>query len=146
MLWHTALIYVANAVLQDTRDSEWRSYFLLCIYGYENLRQSYRVAEAIGRGLLSMTLRNGDLTPGEARQILRQLQERGLSGISGDLRATFMVDLNLAMTDPDKAKVESLAHNFEDMALFQEFTNFASRPAPQADTDSNANTPMHTDT
>jgi hypothetical protein len=123
MLWHTALIYVANAVLQDKQDPEWRFYFLLCIYGYESLRRSYRLAEAIGRGLLSMTLRNGDLSTREARQILQQLQERGLSGASGDIRATFMVDLDLAMTDPVEAKVESLAHRFEEMALFQEFTN-----------------------
>ncbi|KAH6683726.1 hypothetical protein F5X68DRAFT_171961 [Plectosphaerella plurivora] len=123
MLWHTALIYVANAVLQDKQDPEWRFYFLLCIYGYESLRRSYRLAEAIGRGLLSMTLRNGDISSREARQILQHLQERGLSGASGDIRATFMVDLDLAMTDPDEAKVESLAHRFEEMALFQEFTN-----------------------
>ncbi|KAH7376999.1 hypothetical protein B0T11DRAFT_25571 [Plectosphaerella cucumerina] len=123
MLWHTALIYVANAVLQDKQDPEWRFFFLLCIYGYESLRRSYRLAEAIGRGLLSMTLRNGDLSTREARQILQQLQERGLSGASGDIRATFMVDLDLAMTDPVEAKVESLAHRFEEMALFQEFTN-----------------------
>jgi hypothetical protein len=34
-----------------------------------------------------------------------------------------MADLNLAMTNPSEASVESLADRFEDIALFQEFTN-----------------------
>ncbi|GJC84817.1 hypothetical protein ColLi_07655 [Colletotrichum liriopes] len=33
-----------------------------------------------------------------------------------------MVDLDLAMTDPDAARVENLAERFEDIALFREFT------------------------
>ncbi|EEY16212.1 conserved hypothetical protein [Verticillium alfalfae VaMs.102] len=121
ILWHTALIYVANAVLKDTGDPEWRFYFLHCVYGYESLRKSYRLAEAIGRALLAMTLRNGDITGLEARTILQQLKQRGLDHPSGDIRATFMGDLELAMTNPGEAKVETLAGQFEDVALFQEF-------------------------
>ncbi|KAM0277777.1 hypothetical protein ACHAQH_005570 [Verticillium albo-atrum] len=121
ILWHTALIYVANAVLKDTGDPEWRFYFLHCVYGYETLRKSYRLAEAIGRALLSMTLRNGDISGLEARTILQQLKQRGLDHPSGDIRATFMGDLELALTNPGEAKVENLAGQFEDVALFQEF-------------------------
>ncbi|KAH6707255.1 hypothetical protein VD0002_g8150 [Verticillium dahliae] len=121
ILWHTALIYVANAVLKDTGDPEWHFYFLHCVYGYESLRKSYRLAEAIGRALLAMTLRNGDITGLEARTILQQLKQRGLDHPSGDIRATFMGDLELALTNPGEAKVETLAGQFEDVALFQEF-------------------------
>ncbi|CRK30638.1 hypothetical protein BN1723_014401 [Verticillium longisporum] len=121
ILWHTALIYVANAVLKDKGDPEWRFYFLHCVYGYESLRKSYRLAEAIGRALLAMTLRNGDITGLEARTILQQLKQRGLDHPSGDIRATFMGDLELAMTNPGEAKVETLAGQFEDVALFQDF-------------------------
>lgn len=123
MLWHTALVYVANAALQDTSDPEWKFYLLLCIYGYESLRRSYHLAEVTGRALLSMTLRNGDISSNEARYFLQEMKDRGLSQPSGDIRATFMADLDLAMTDPDEAKVERLAQRFEDLALFQEFTN-----------------------
>ncbi|KAM0497648.1 hypothetical protein ACHAPB_006690 [Verticillium nonalfalfae] len=126
ILWHTALIYVANAVLKDTGDPEWRFYFLHCVYGYESLRKSYRLAEAIGRALLAMTLRNGDITGLEARTILQQLKQRGLDHPSGDIRATFMGDLELAMTNPGEAKVETLAGQFEDVALFQEFIDMES--------------------
>ncbi|KAF3351618.1 hypothetical protein VdG2_00226 [Verticillium dahliae VDG2] len=124
ILWHTALIYVANAVLQDTRDPEWHFYFLQCVSGYESLRKSYRLAEVVGRALLSMTLRNGDISGTEARELLQRLKQKGLDNDTSDrIRATFMGDLELAMTNPRQASVENLAEQFEDMALWQEFTN-----------------------
>ncbi|KAK8071514.1 hypothetical protein PG996_004862 [Apiospora saccharicola] len=124
LLWHTAMMYVANAVLRDSRDPEWYQYLLLCLYGYETLRRPFRVAEAIGRGLLTMMLRDKDgSTSAQAHEILRHLKERGLSYITDEIRAPFMGDLELAQTDPDGATMEKLAGDFEDMALFQEFTN-----------------------
>ncbi|EQB55143.1 hypothetical protein CGLO_04959 [Colletotrichum gloeosporioides Cg-14] len=122
MLWQTALIYVANAVLHNTEDPEWRLYFLACIYGYEGLRTSYRVAEVISRGLLTMSLQEGDMSGSEARYLLKQVTEPEGAGGKGDVRATFMADLDLAMTDPEAAKVENLARRFEDVALFSDFT------------------------
>ncbi|KZL78030.1 N-terminal fungal transcription regulatory domain-containing protein (zinc finger protein) [Colletotrichum tofieldiae] len=122
LLWQSALIYVANAVLHETQDPEWRFYFLTCIYGYEGLRKSYRIAEVITRGLLTMTLRDGDISGKEARHLLKQIREAEKSHAKEDVRATFMVDLDLAMTDPDAARVENLAERFEDIALFREFT------------------------
>jgi hypothetical protein len=54
---------------------------------------------------------------------MQQFEENWLSSSSEDIRATFMADLNLAMTDPEEATVERLADRFEDIALFREFTN-----------------------
>ncbi|KAK6223525.1 hypothetical protein QIS74_03469 [Colletotrichum tabaci] len=122
LLWQSALIYVANAVLHDTQNPEWRFYFLACIYGYESLRKPYRIAEVITRGLLTMTLRDGDITGTEARHLLKHIREAETNHEEDDVRATFMVDLDLAMTDPDAARVENLAKRFEDIALFREFT------------------------
>ncbi|KAH8662132.1 hypothetical protein BX600DRAFT_312268 [Xylariales sp. PMI_506] len=123
ILWHTALTYVANAVIVDPEDTQWRLYFLLCLYGYEALRRPFRISEAIGRGLLTMSLRYRDVNSEDARRILEQLKDRGLNHVKGDIRATFMGDLGLAMTNPMEAKVESLANDFDDMALFREFTH-----------------------
>ncbi|ROT35470.1 hypothetical protein SODALDRAFT_353155 [Sodiomyces alkalinus F11] len=128
ILWHTGLTYLANAVLHDTEDSEWYFYFLVCVYGYQTLRRSYRLAEAVGRGLLSMALRDGNISAGEARRILQDLKNGGLSEAPDDMRATFMIDLELASTNPDEAKVEALATQFDDLALFQDFTNNAGEP------------------
>ncbi|KAI8627221.1 hypothetical protein F5Y19DRAFT_477790 [Xylariaceae sp. FL1651] len=123
ILWHTALLYVANAVLQDTKIPEWRIYFLLCIYGYESLRRPYRISAVVVQSLLTMTLRDGNISGAEAREIVKQLKQRGLSSHQENIRATFMADLNLAATDAEAAKVENLAARFEEMALFQDFIN-----------------------
>ena len=126
MLWHTALIYIANAVLQDTADDpEWRFYLLLCVWGYIYMRPSYRLAEASARALLSMTLRHGAISPGVARRILKEMEGKRLlvGGEKDRIRATFMADLTLAMKDPDEASVEKMSQQFEDLALFREFTN-----------------------
>ena len=124
ILWHTALIYVANAVLKDREsDAEWRYYLLLCIYGYVHLRKAYRVAEVSGRALLALTMRHGGLSAEEARNILRDMENEQIVKPSTDIRATFMADLTLAMTDPWEASVERLSQQFEDLALLREFTN-----------------------
>ena len=123
MLWHTALIHVANAILGDTKDPAWRFYLFFCVESYGELRRSFRFAETIGRSILSMALQQGDLSADEARRLMVQFEENRLTSPSEDIRATFMADLNLAMTDPEEASVESLSDRFEDIALFLEFTN-----------------------
>lgn len=92
------------------------------MYAYEGLRKSYRIAEVISRGLLTMTLRDGDISGHEALRLLRQIKDVDGSYASGDVRATFIIDLDLAMTDPEAARVENLADRFEDNALSREFT------------------------
>ncbi|KAI0130158.1 hypothetical protein BJ170DRAFT_303366 [Xylariales sp. AK1849] len=120
ILWHTALTYVANAVLQDLNDPEWRVYLVLCIHGYETLRRPFRVSEAIGRGLLTMTLHYRDMSSEVACELMGQLKDRGLRHISEEIRATFIADLDLAMTQPNKATVERLADEFEKLLLLQQ--------------------------
>lgn len=69
-----------------------------------------------------MSLQEGDISGSEARHLLEQVTEPEGAGGNGDVRATFMADLDLAMTDPEAAKVENLAKRFEDVALFSDFT------------------------
>jgi hypothetical protein len=121
-LWHTALIYVANAVLQETHSQGWLFFLLVCIYGYERLRPSWRIVESITAGLLSMTMRKGDISSDMARRIMSDLRQKSIGHIPGKVRATFMVDMNLAMTDPESARVENMAGDFEDNALFESYT------------------------
>ncbi|KAF4452232.1 Nitrogen assimilation transcription factor nit-4 [Fusarium austroafricanum] len=123
MLWHTALIHIVNAIIGDTKDINWRFYLFFCVQAYGDLRRSFRFAETIGRSILSMTLQQGEISSEEARKLMVQFEENRLSSPSEDIRATFMADLNLAMTAPEEASVESLSDRFEDIALFREFTN-----------------------
>ena len=125
MLWQPALIYVVNAMIQDVATTpQWRVYFLACFYGLEALRRPFRVSEAIGRGLLTMLMRDDKLSSNDAREALGHLRQRGFNDIPGDIRATFMGDLELAQTNPGAANMENLAAGFEDMAVFQEFIGY----------------------
>lgn len=124
ILWHTALIYVANALFDNDRDGDWYSYLLLCLYGYQRLSRSWRVAEAISKGLLSMALCNGDISSTAARRILLDFENRSPDRISGGIRATFMVDLHRALSEPSSSTVECLADQFEDNLMLREYTTF----------------------
>lgn len=123
ILWQTALSYVATAVLRNTEDPTWRPWLLLCIYGYETLRRPFRISEAIGQGLLTMTMRDTNINSTDARKLMSDLRERGLNHIPGEVRATFMGDLALAASNPEGARVETLAKEFDEMAFFREYTN-----------------------
>ncbi|KAI1418772.1 hypothetical protein F5Y12DRAFT_468188 [Xylaria sp. FL1777] len=126
ILWHNGLIYLANAMLRCT-DPEWHLYLLLCIYGYERLNRTYRMSEVVAQGLLSMTMRDTDMKGSEAYKIMEELKERGLIHVQEDLeakiRATFMVDLNLALTNPEAARAENMANEFIDMVTFQDLVD-----------------------
>jgi len=123
ILWHTALIYTANAILDHTEDKRWYSYFLLCLYGYRDLSRSWRVTRSISKGLLSMALRQGDMTGDTARNLLRDLDTRDPDEVSESIRATFMLDLELASNEPERATVERLAADFEGNAMMVDYTN-----------------------
>lgn len=126
ILWHNGLIYLFNAMLKCV-DPNWRLYLLLCVYGYERLRRPYRMSEVVTQGLLTMTMRDTNMTGEEAYKIMEELKGRGLVDVRDDLedtiRATFMVDLRLALTDPEAAMAEKLANDFTGMAAFRDLIN-----------------------
>ncbi|PHH91326.1 hypothetical protein CDD83_897 [Cordyceps sp. RAO-2017] len=123
ILWHTAMIYVANAILDNAMEENWYQSLLLCVYGYQRLGRSWRVAGAITKALLSMTLRKKDLSSDAARLLLRDLENSNWSHAEGGIRATFMADLDLALSDPQSATVECLAEQFEENAMLRDYTN-----------------------
>lgn len=126
ILWHTALVYVANAMLSEPeRHESWLSYLMLCIYGYEGLRRSWRVADVITRALLSMMLRNRSISTDLARDILANFQTMGEPGDElafGEMRATFMADMDMAVSHPEAATVEKQADQLEEIASLMDYT------------------------
>lgn len=123
ILWHTALIYVINAILNGKREVNWYSDLLLCIYAYESLGRSWRVASGIAKGLLSLIMQKSDIPSRTARRILQDLETGHPRHFSEPIRATFMADLSLALSDPSSATVEHLAKQFEDNLLLKDYTN-----------------------
>ncbi|KAK7993915.1 Anp1-domain-containing protein, partial [Apiospora arundinis] len=101
VLWHTGLLHLANAVLHETENADWRVYFMFCIYGYETLRRPYPVSEVLMQGLQSMCERHTDSPDTGTHFLLHQLTEHGLQyvkdDISNKIRATFLVGSTLAL-------------------------------------------------
>lgn len=122
IFWHVALLCVANAVLQDTQDPQWRPYFMLCVNSYSDLFGAFRVAEGIIRDLLSIAVAQGSMGGAEARALAQSVQARGIHHTDiGRISTSFVVDLELAMTDRDAAQLKILSENFDDLTLFDEF-------------------------
>ena len=69
-----------------------------------------------------MALRNGSVSTETARRLLNYVQQNSLQDVPGELRATFMLDLDLSMSDPNSVTVERLAADFEDNVLLRVFT------------------------
>ncbi|PWI64680.1 hypothetical protein PCL_08689 [Purpureocillium lilacinum] len=123
ILWHVALLHVANAVMQDTKDPQWRAYFMLCMNSYADLCGAFRVVEGIVTSLLSIALRLRITNASEARALVARVHAKG--GHDTDtqrITASFVIDLDLAVTDRQGAQLESLYQSFDDLTLFQEFT------------------------
>ncbi|KAH7113394.1 hypothetical protein EDB81DRAFT_670364, partial [Dactylonectria macrodidyma] len=114
IVWHTAMLYVANAVLRGPDDDHWLFYFLLCIYGYEALGRCYPIGLVIARALLSMAMRSGYMSEMDGKRPWR---------VPHQIHAIFMADLDLAMFEPGAATVENLAGVFEENALVGQSTN-----------------------
>ena len=123
ILWQTAIIYVINAILNDEGNLNWYSDLLACIYAYESLGRSWRVVSGISKGLLSLAMQKSELSSRAAVRILNDLRRGGLEEISGDVRATFIADLNLALTDHNSASMEHLAKDFESTVWMKDYTN-----------------------
>ncbi|KJZ69332.1 hypothetical protein HIM_11272 [Hirsutella minnesotensis 3608] len=122
-LWHTALMYVANATLSNPKEENRSSCLMLCINGYESLGRSWRVVETIIKALLWMTLRKEVISSDAAHRILHDLRNNNSTHIQDSIRATFMADLDLAFSDPRSATVECLAEQFEEHAALKDYTN-----------------------
>ena len=131
IFWHMALLYVANAALEDMDDPQWRSYFTLCLNCYADLFGTFRVAGGIVRSLLSIALRKGMMDGSEAQTLLQRVNDK-----SGDyetlksISSGFVVDLNLAVTDRNAAQLEPLAELFDNLRLFHEFIDTEVPDAP----------------
>ncbi|CAI0642728.1 unnamed protein product [Colletotrichum noveboracense] len=135
-LWHTALLYVANAAIREPTQafdvSERRSDFRTCILGYQKLQRCFRLSQVIVRGLLSMVLREGLITSAEARAIIRDSEEKGKHHPEAEMVAPFVLDLDLCMMDRTAALVDRLAAEFEEIAILNEFTMVtAAREGPE---------------
>ncbi|KJZ69189.1 hypothetical protein HIM_11422 [Hirsutella minnesotensis 3608] len=123
VLWHVALLHVANAMVADVNEPERLPYFMLCISCYQDLLRSYRVVHAVIKGLLSMAWGKGVISSSMAQSILQEVQRNGKGHTALDnIKSTFVADLDLALIDASAAQVETLAESFDAMSMLEDMT------------------------
>lgn len=80
--------------------------------------------EGVIQGLLAMAIDATVITISEGQLIIRALRARNSRPQPRKRRqGGFFLDLDLAVTDRDAAQVDSLVDRFEEMTVFNEFTN-----------------------
>ncbi|KAK7971420.1 hypothetical protein PG989_016436 [Apiospora arundinis] len=124
--WHVALLYVGNAVLQDSSDPQWRQYLDLCVGGYADLYCGFRVAGDIAKSLLALAVCRGLMTLAEAKALLSNVHANGTHHTLVErVNTTFVVDLSAAVSHRGDSVLERLADTFDGLAVFEEFTSAA---------------------
>jgi hypothetical protein len=123
ILWHTALLHVANAVLNDLGSVDWRFYFITCIRGYAHLFTGFLVSKGIAQSLLAMALGKKAIAHQDAVYLIEELQNNdGSRRKLTDKSSGFIVDLDRAVYDPEGAMVERLSDQFEQITIFEAYT------------------------
>ncbi|KAJ4320121.1 hypothetical protein N0V84_006008 [Fusarium piperis] len=125
VIWHTGLVYVANAMMREVKSdrNEWRYYLHLCMAGLEDLYGSFSVFGSIAKAILGIAIENGALRASEVRRITNELEVLGRHHTAvkplGDGRevVNWIVDLDLAVTDPEAAQGGNLAERFQELII-----------------------------
>jgi hypothetical protein len=108
-------------------DEDRFEYFLICLYSFQGLRRSFRVAEVLAQALLSKAIQQADVSSSLASRIMEDLRSRAPAGEEaatggGAIRAPFMANLDVAVTDSEYT-VEQLAGQFEESIWIKNYTN-----------------------
>lgn len=121
ILWHIALLHVANGALQDKSDPQRRAYFMLTLNSYTDLFIPFRVSKGIVKSLLSMALRLGVMQTTEALTMINRIHTLAIHDTNLEReRANFVIDMNLANMDRQSARLDILSNNFDELVLFGE--------------------------
>ncbi|KAK5994307.1 hypothetical protein PT974_04780 [Cladobotryum mycophilum] len=115
-----SLVHIADTVLKDKTDPNWKYYFMLCIRCWQQLYIGHPIFGDIARASLSMATKNDRITKDEANILLAELQELGYHHrfAQSVITTSIIVDYDLAMTNRDEARVRTLAISFTDTKLF----------------------------
>ncbi|KAH6968089.1 hypothetical protein DER45DRAFT_606824 [Fusarium avenaceum] len=121
----SCIIYVANAIIHGEDDQEEMHFFIhLCLAGLQELFLSYRVSGTVVKGIAAMAIGKGILEESQASQIRVRLgeigQHRELGEKGSEVMASWILDLDLAVTDLVQAQGGKLAERFDGMGETKE--------------------------
>lgn len=120
-----ALVYIANAVLKDRSNPEWRFYFLLCMRVYQSIIPMSPVLEDMGKGLLAVAVEEGAMSSAETYAISKIVFSSADHALVVARRQQefIVVDLDRALFDRSAAGSGTLAQTFERISLHEELTS-----------------------
>ncbi|KAM0713464.1 hypothetical protein Q7P37_010426 [Cladosporium fusiforme] len=126
MLWHVALLFIANSIIRQPTGSNWRFNLLLCMYSYIDLAGSFRLANGFLRSILYMALVRKVVSTGDAQEIMSKLPRDNPVGADAVAQrprvgSGHIVDLDLAVDDPSVSQVSDLAEKLDDVLMFDAF-------------------------
>jgi hypothetical protein len=81
------------------------------------------------KGLLAIAVARRLVPPQEAYTMLQQIRKKQLqvaspSPLTADTSGTcIIIDLDLALTDQESARIDRVAQRFDDMVMFDQFTD-----------------------
>lgn len=114
IMWHTALLYVSNAILMAARDADSEFYLDQCVEGYLWLLECYRLSAGFLQGLIGLAVERGGLTTSKARRILARLHQRAEAlHISVPVDSQHIVDLNVETRGRSTASIQAVTRKLE---------------------------------
>ena len=119
-----SLVHIANTICKETpHDLTSKFYFLLCIRYWQHLYVGYPFFSHVVQAFLTMAINNGLMSNREAKTLMAEVLTGGKHHelAHEGIQTNFIVDFDLAMTNPDEAGVQAVAQKFEEVALFDEF-------------------------
>ncbi|OAQ65032.1 nitrate assimilation regulatory protein nirA [Pochonia chlamydosporia 170] len=120
-----ALVQLGDAMLNRRlcKFPNRRLCFLLCMYGWLSLYESYNLFWDVTKGFLARALSERLLSSAEAKAYMKDLLRCGVHHkVPQHTVSSMIIDFNLAEEDPDLARIKVIAEMFDDLALHAEFT------------------------
>jgi hypothetical protein len=130
IFWHPGLMYTANAVIQNRVDPDRRFYFIKCMKNYQKLFICFDAVEAIVQRLLAMGMDSGIIDVLEANRLSQEMQNKRThhpqawkTDTKQRRKAALIIVRYLALRDTTATTVDSLVDKFEELTVFNEFTD-----------------------
>jgi hypothetical protein len=116
---NAATMHISQAIMQDLTD--WHFCFRLCMQFWKEAYVCSRVMIHLVEASLSLAMQQGLITGQEAKAMTDEVRQLGRHHNTPEAAiATAVLDYNLAMSDPRRARMDVIASRFEELVMFDE--------------------------
>ncbi|CAI6341681.1 unnamed protein product [Periconia digitata] len=121
-LLNPAVMHISNIILAHSDSRAYRYYFLLCMSFWIDATPSFPVLADIARGYLSLALRTRSISAQDARGLKQKLAQISRQYSSNEV-SSVIVDFDRATIQGASYRANELAREFDEHAMFEEFTH-----------------------